>query len=76
QPGQTEEAARRQSYDGAVARWKKTSHVPWLVTALLKARPDSPGLPALLEASAPRSGGVTGGSDARVPRLAPAARAG
>ncbi|MFP2912428.1 hypothetical protein ACLESD_46895, partial [Pyxidicoccus sp. 3LFB2] len=40
--GQTEEDARRETYDLAVARWKKTARVPWLVTALQKARPDRP----------------------------------
>ncbi|WP_163783371.1 hypothetical protein [Myxococcus vastator] len=46
------EAARRAQYDTALARWKKTAQVPWLVTALLKATPDAPGLPELLAASA------------------------
>ncbi|WNG15645.1 hypothetical protein [Cystobacter fuscus] len=36
-------------YETALARWKKTSRLPWLVTALMKARPDSPGLAELLE---------------------------
>lgn len=35
-------------YDESVARWKKTAHLPWLVTALLHARKDSAGLAALL----------------------------
>ncbi len=47
-PGQSEEDARLEAYNTAVSRWKKTAHVPWLVTALLKARPDSDGLAALL----------------------------
>ena len=52
QPGKTDEQVRQEGYDTAVARWKATQHVPWLVTALLKARPDSEGLPALLAATA------------------------
>lgn len=35
----------------AVARWKRTKHQPWLVLALMSARGDSPGLPALLTAA-------------------------
>ncbi|QDE93669.1 hypothetical protein BHS06_34380 [Myxococcus xanthus] len=46
------EAPRRAQYDTALARWKKTARVPWLLTALLKATPDAPELPALLAASA------------------------
>ncbi|WP_163991120.1 hypothetical protein [Pyxidicoccus caerfyrddinensis] len=48
EPGQSEVDVRLQAYDTAVARWKKTAHVPWLVTALLKAWPDSAGLATLL----------------------------
>ncbi|QSQ21796.1 hypothetical protein JY651_42710 [Pyxidicoccus parkwayensis] len=47
-PEYIDEEAARKAYGVAVARWKKTAHVPWLVTALLKARVDSPGLDALL----------------------------
>lgn len=49
---QNPEAARRAHYDTAVARWKKTAHLPWLVAALFNAAPDAPGLPELLAASA------------------------
>jgi TolA-binding protein len=38
-------------FNAAVARWKKTKHQPWLVMAMLTARADSPGLPALLTAA-------------------------
>ncbi|WP_426755833.1 hypothetical protein [Myxococcus sp. Y35] len=44
--------AQRAQYEQAVARWKKTAHVPWLVAALMLASPEFPGLPALLAASA------------------------
>ncbi|QQR44360.1 hypothetical protein JKA73_36240 [Myxococcus xanthus] len=46
------DAERRAQYDGALARWKKTAHIPWLVAALSKATPDAPGVPELLAASA------------------------
>ncbi|WNZ62026.1 hypothetical protein QEG98_40445 [Myxococcus sp. MxC21-1] len=46
------DAERRAQYDGALARWKKTAHMPWLVAALAKATPDAPGVPELLAASA------------------------
>ncbi|MFP2958330.1 hypothetical protein ACLEPN_10940 [Myxococcus sp. 1LA] len=46
------EATRLEQYNTAVARWKKTGHLPWLVAALLKAAPDALELPELLAASA------------------------
>ncbi|WP_375756915.1 hypothetical protein [Corallococcus exercitus] len=36
------------AFETAVARWKKTAHLPWLVLALLAARADAPEVPALL----------------------------
>ncbi|WP_338873041.1 hypothetical protein [Myxococcus stipitatus] len=51
--GDSEREQRVQrSYALAVARWGKTRQVPWLVTALLNARVDSPGLREVLEAAA------------------------
>jgi hypothetical protein len=47
-PGTKEEVVRQQAYTAAVTRWKATGHLPWLVAALMKARPDSEGVAALL----------------------------
>jgi TolA-binding protein len=38
-------------FNTAVARWKKTRHQPWLVLAMMTARADSPGLPAVMTAA-------------------------
>ncbi|RKH07658.1 hypothetical protein [Corallococcus carmarthensis] len=36
------------AFGTAVARWKKSAHLPWLVLALLSARADAPEVPELL----------------------------
>ncbi|RKH70416.1 hypothetical protein [Corallococcus aberystwythensis] len=43
---ETPESAK--TFATAVARWKKTAHVPWLLFALLTARADAPEVPGLL----------------------------
>ncbi|RKG91874.1 hypothetical protein [Corallococcus terminator] len=44
----TEENTRAPLQAAAVAHWRKTAHLPWLVAALMLSRADSPGLPQLL----------------------------
>ncbi|AKQ70399.1 hypothetical protein A176_007311 [Myxococcus hansupus] len=43
---------QRAQHDLARTHWKKARHVTWLLAALKTAVPESPGLPALLEAAA------------------------
>ncbi|WP_434389472.1 hypothetical protein [Melittangium boletus] len=49
-PADAEQEARK-AYATALAKWKKGARPAWLVAALMKARPDSPELSALLAAA-------------------------
>jgi hypothetical protein len=46
------DAVRHGSGDKSLARWKETSTLPWLVTALMQADPKAPGTSDLLTAAA------------------------